>query len=587
LNTPGSKLFKPAPTGELERIEPQLAFPRTYDRLTRAEASITFAVGDETYRVDSRFSTPDGQWAQTDNRYFRHQRQVVAHDEWIEVRDTFTNLTDEVLAIMQQHTAPVGEQSTGVWLAGLKAPTKSGRSFGGQNPSVFSAGQSSGVGLVALNDVFRVHCEQTADTGSITLADSSFVLQPRDSYTAELAIVPTPSADFWQFVNQARRTLDVNFKLDIVFGFLFHEPPVYEWSDETFRRYIDNKSINFAVKSNYGVRTAQGHPARCTDWLSGPHTIYCDFNERVHRLFPDGSVKTGIYFHCFLDTTEANKQRYAADHALDSAGNHITYGQGRYDYMSLYVPTLEPGHWGEEIAKVVDVILDDIGCDGVFWDEFAYSTTPWIYSHLDGCSADIDAKTHKVTRLKGSLPLLSLDFRLHHVRRIMERGPLIINGAPWTRTIMRTHVPAFTETGSISHTRGMLLYSPVALGDHITERTFKDAYRIILQALDHGCLYVWYPTQVAPEQKTIVEHMYPFTPLELHSGYVIGEQRIITSRSGLFGWGDDSDFTGYVYDRDGKPTDHYPVQRILEDGKAYAEVRIPEGYSVALVRGEH
>lgn len=583
---PTSKAFTPAPSGELPVVVPKTDFPKTYTDLRQDDAAITFSVNGRTFTINSKFSTPDGQWVTGENSYFRHRREVVEHDEWILVRDTLVNQTNENLPLMQHHRSPVGAEAAGVWLAGAKMPTKSGKHTSGANPSAFAATEGGGIGLVALNDEFRVHATMIADDGSITISDPYFVLAPGATYTAEFAIVPVSEPDFYTFVSAARRMLDVNFALDVCFAFMFHKPPVYEWSDTTFTRFIENKSANFVVKSNYGVRTKKGHPARATDWIAGPHTIYRDFHKRVREFYPDRSVKTGIYYHCFLDTHEPNKERFAADRGCDANGNHIAYGRGRNSYMSLYVPTLEEGHWGEEIAKVLDVILDDIGVDGVFWDEFAWSTTPFVYSHLDGCSADIDPKTHQIRRLKGSVCLLSREFRARQVKGIQDRGSvLIVNGAPWTRTLSRLKFPAFTETGSISHCRKMLLYSPMALGDHLTERSQKDAYRVMMRALDYGCLCAWYSSNFHPEHKTLTEHMYPTTPIEIHSGYVIGQERIITNRSGLFGWDDQSDFRGFVYGRDGRPTDGYPVKKVERDGKVYAEVRIPGGYSAAIVRG--
>ena len=582
---PATQQFRPAPTGELPVIVPKGKFPKTYSELGVPEATFSLVVNGHTLELHSEFSTPDGKWVTGNNRYFRHRRQLVEHDEWIEVRDTFTNLTNENLPLMQRHRSPVGEDATGVWIAGVRMPTNSGRHSGGANPSAYAATSSSGLGLVVLNDEFRVHATMIADEGSILATDPYFVLAPNATYTAELAVVPTADPKFYTFVNAARRMLKANFTLDVCFAFMFHEPPVYQWPDKTFTSFIENKTANFVVKSNYGVRTKQGHPARSTDWVAGPHTVYRDFHQRVRRWYPDRSVKTGIYYHSFLDTHEPNKRRFADDRALDAAGKHITYGRGRHSYMSLYIPTLQPGHWGQESAKVLDVILDRIGVDGVFWDEFSWSTTPFVYSHLDGCSADIDSKTHRVRRLKGSVALLSRDFRARHVKRIQQRGAVLItNGAPWTRTLADYKFPAFTETGSISHCRKMLLYSPIALGDHLTERSERDAYRIMLRALDYGCLYAWYGSNFSATHKTLTEHMYPFTPLEIHSGYVIGKERILTSRSGLFGWDDVSEFRTYVYDREGRATDRYAVRRVKRDGKVYAEVRIPGGYSTAIVR---
>ncbi len=54
--------------------------------------------------------------------------------------------------------------------------------------------------------------------------------------------------------------------------------------------------------------------------------------------------------------------------------------------------------------------------------------------------------------------------------------------------------------------------------------------------------------------------------------------------SGLFGWGDKAQFDAYVYDRQGKATDNYAVEMVEREGKTYAEVRMPEGYSAAIVR---
>jgi len=582
---PTSDLLRPAPTGDLPVCEPRVQFPRTYDKVDVQGTAISVRAGERHYQILSEFSTPDARWVTKSNANFDFFRRIVEHDEWIEVQDTFTNRTNENLPIMQRHRALVSKEATGVWLAGAKMPTKRGRHISGANPSAYAADARGGVGLVALNDELRVHATLIADADSIQLTDPHFVLAPQAAYSAHWAIVPVRDPDYFAFVNAARRMLGANFRLDVAFAFMFHKPPVYEWSDEQFTTFVDNKNANFVVKSNYGVRTKHGHPARCTDWIAGPHDVYRDFHQRVRRLYPDKSVKTGIYYHCFLDTNDANKQRFSDDRALGADGTQIVYGQGRHSYMSLFIPTLKADGWGRESARVLDVILDDIGVDGVFWDEFSWSTTQFVYNHLDGCSADIDPKTHRIRRLKGSVALLSRDFRVYQVKRIQERGsPFIVNGAPWTRSLADLKFPAFTETGSISHCRKMQLYSPIALGDHLSERSERDAYRVMLNALDYGCLYAWYGSNFSVPHATLTEHMYPITPLEIHAGYVIGKERIITNRSGLFGWNDASGHRAYVYDRDGRASEDVPVRSVHRDGKQYAEVRIPGGYSAAIVR---
>ena len=600
--TPGSKFRRGAPAGDLPVYEPQMSFPKTYSRLSHGNGKISLAVGKDTYSLRSRFSTPDGQWQTGSNKFFSRKREVIERNEWIEVRDTFRNLTGDNLPLMQQYDCVFEDEARGVWLSGIEKPFKTGRHARSENASVFVTASDSGLGLVPLNDEFMVHAEQSAKDGKyVRIADPCFVLKKGGEYTAEWAIVPVREADYYTFVNAARRMLDANFQLKWMFAFMYLPHPVYEWSDRTFKEFIDNKSANLLVQGNqvyhdpyypafydevfsktYGGKyTHMG--IRGTAFLLYPPERYILFQKRMRQLYPDGSRKTGIYFHFFLDVYEPNNVRFASDRGLDLNGNHVDYGGGA-SYCKLFVPTLENG-WGKEQAKVIDKILDEIGADGLYIDEFSYSKVRYVYNMLDGCSADIDPVTHQIRRLKGSAALLSRDYRLHHVKRVLDRGcPFIINGQPQTRTLRRLSFQAFVETGSgPANCMRTHLYSPVILGDHLTEDTYKEIYQNMLMALDHGCLYAYYYIRFLPN-KTLAEHMYPFTPIELHEGYVIGEERILTNRSGLFGWADKSDFEAHVYDDDSKETDGAQVKKVTRGGKTYAEVRIPEGYSAAIVR---
>ena len=73
-------------------------------------------------------------------------------------------------------------------------------------------------------------------------------------------------------------------------------------------------------------------------------------------------------------------------------------------------------------------------------------------------------------------------------------------------------------------------FSPVALGDHISERKQIDSYHWMTDALNYGCLYNWYPDHFLAEYETLTKYMFPSTPIELHEGYIIAKERIVTSR---------------------------------------------------------
>ena len=167
----------------------------------------------------------------------------------------------------------------------------------------------------------------------------------------------------------------------------------------------------------------------------------------------------------------------------------------------------------------------------------------------------------------------------------MSRGSLIGNGAPYTQAMVDLQFPCFVETGSISHCRRSHLYSPIALGDHLTERSEEDAYSTMLAALEFGCVYHWYNDMlVLPTHKTITSYMFPITPMELHQGYIIGEERIITKNSGLYGWGDASEHEVHVYDARGKEVPDFVAPVVKKGDKTYTELRIAEDWSAAIVR---
>lgn len=585
-----SMAFKPAPTGPLPVYVPKKELPKTYSGLTREPGRIRFAVGGQPFVVQTRFSSPDGRWCEGSSPFYSHDRKVIELGEWIEVHDTFTNLTDRNIPVMQTHSCALSDRVTGVWLACQKFPEGSGAQAEAANPTVFATSASRGIGLVALDDVFRVHCRQEAPSqGTIRLADRQFYLEPGKGHTSEWAIVPTVEPDQWAFVNATRRLMDANFTLHHQFAFLLDRVHPDSWSDARLKQFVECKSADIVCRGLLFDHKYKGRYAAhglAFETLTGHfRTYFTDFRKRLDRLFPDGRVKMADYYHCYLDATDDSAERFRACRNVDATGKHRTYGSS-YDYLHLYVPTLDNA-WGKAMARGIDIRLNTAGIDAIYWDEFNASAGAYTYNMQDGCSADIDPETLRIRRLKGSVHLLSRDWLATQAKRIMARVPLIVNGSPKSRTIARLRIQNFVETASITNCRRALLASPVALGDHLSEETEQDAYRSMLRALDWGCLYNWYHDKIVPTHKTLAEHMFPFTPVELHEGYVIGRERILTNRSGRFGWGDDSDMTIHVYDRHGRASDSTQSRKVTRDGETYAEIRILEGFSAAVVRLTH
>jgi hypothetical protein len=235
----------------------------------------------------------------------------------------------------------------------------------------------------------------------------------------------------------------------------------------------------------------------------------------------------------------------------------------------------------------VDYALDTVGYDGIYWDELEYSAYRYHYGPpWDGVSADIDPQTMRIARPKTSVTLASQPYRLALAKRILSRGaPLWGNDAPHTRSMANLRFPRFVETGSITNCVLAQLYTPIALGDHLTEQNELDCYKGMVRALDYGCLYAWYPSHIKPTHAHLTSYMYPITPLELHAGYVIGAERIVTNRSGLYGWGDDSAHAVHVFSERGTEVPGFKAPTVRLNGKTFTQLRLREGWSAAIVRG--
>jgi hypothetical protein len=81
----------------------------------------------------------------------------------------------------------------------------------------------------------------------------------------------------------------------------------------------------------------------------------------------------------------------------------------------------------------------------------------------------------------------------------------------------------------------------------------------------------------------IQRYVYPFTPIELHSGYMLGKERVIATHSGSYGWPDAKNLVQVRhFDLNGKLTDKDFKTRIVNEART--ETEVVEGEAVVLVK---
>jgi len=580
-------VLKPAPTGAIPTFEPAgPAQPDFTHRLT-PEGDIAVTLGGRQWLVRSTYSTTAPGWARlTDGghavqtRDYRVNRTVTRRPDRLHVTDRITNVSAEDQPVMARYTVDGGDDLRTVYIAGHRIDAVQSRISMGAHPVSLALYEDAGLGLVSEDDVLRAQAANFRKGSMVGIRNDRLVVAKGKSVALEFSVYPLATADPFALINRVRRNWGTNFRIDGSFAFMVQRRPVTTMTDEQLLAHLRGKSAK-SICSFMGNYTGK----HGTVWAHGSafkHTDPTKENKlfaRARRLQP--GTKTFFYFHSFISVHEDDATRYADDAMLRPDGSQGYYNDSLYP---LFMP-----REGSAFARLQDEMIDRrfklLDLDGIYWDEMAHSMYHYDYGkQWDGVSAVIDPTTHRIGRRVANVTLATLPWRLSAAKRILKRGLLIGNGAPITRTFTKLHFPRFLETGSVSNLTMGQLYTPIALGDHLTEKTPVDCYRNMLDGLDYGAVYYWYFDQIVATEPTFTSVMFPVTPVELGPGFIIAEERILTNRSGLFGWGDASEFDVAVFNQRGKRTDEVAVPRVVKGGKAYAEVRIPEGYGVALIR---
>lgn len=598
MSPPTDETVAPAPTGPLptfvargpQRVPMHVSLSPT--------GGIGLRVAGCALGVQTRTSLPPAQWYETQpgdainaepckvatatwvTSNYRVERMVRARADHVHVTDKFTNVTGELVGVMVEHRLQSAEKPAQIRLAGRLAFGEKTRAMNAGHPSVFAKWRGIGVGLVAEDDVFRVHAMSFRQPDGLGLMDDRLGLAPKSSIALEWSIYPVPGGDYWDFVNAVRHNWDTNFAIPgpfcFVSGYRTKKWSAQQWGDWMRARGLKMTCGGIATYPDrkYAHGTGIEHAPAWVDREA-------DWTNKIHETAPE--VKIFAYFHAQCCTEPSSLEKYADSRLIDTKAWHVNYPY-RYP-LPLYLPTRD-NSYGRALWGFVRTCLHKIGVDGIYWDEMSHSVlhyaedAPW-----DGCSVRIDRKTHEALGKLTSVPLIMQQLKLDIIKHLRERGKLLMaNTQPATRTMTQQKILRFVETGSYSAVANTHLGCPLALGNHHQEKTHADATRNVRRILEYGGIYCGHYYYRDPAPWNFMDVMYPITPVELRKGVVLGHERIHTARSGRFGWPDGSRADVYVVDSDGARVTAGMVKEVTEDGRRLYEIRMPSDHFAVLVR---
>jgi len=515
------------------------------------------------------------------------RRNIVFGERNVQVADTFVNLRgDQELGLVVRHQTRLADERR-IHLAGDPAPAKDGY-YSPQNPSVFIAGEGHGIGMICEDDVFRNQATLFYDKeeNATGLMTNMLYLPPGGEKTLRWSVYPVASDDYFDFINLVREDWGSNFTVKGPWAF-FSPDTIIDTPAEEMRGYIERLGITHMVYCGgwvdykfdpkeqqtigFGTYVTQGEY-----WASFRGRLRQAI-EKMHEIDPD--IVCLVYYDTQRDSWPDANERYPDSQRTNAQGVQTsTEWGGRFTICWDMVATLD-NSFGKAMLDSLDVYMGEIGADGIYWDEMeavAYGSLLITHGIPDGHSCIIDPETYTVDHQVGVTTLLGEGQRLAVIDKVRAMGgELMGNGPPFTRAMLERRVQRMVEVqhNDVWCYEGNL---DTPLGYASSRMDFGNFVRgVDLATLLVGTRYTY--------EHEVSLHLFPFTPIELHAGFMLGQERIIATHSGNYGWyGERTLAEALRFDTEGKIVPHEFVTTVGDEART--KVELAEGEMVILKR---
>lgn len=527
----------------------------------------------------------------------------------VTIIDTIENKTASPLGLMVRNEVSLkGAENAPVRLAGCGDSSivdSSGASganvalvndyYAPGNPTIFVEGVGHGIGMIADDIVYRYQARLyirpsdgyndagvKTDVGIPTagIKTEMMYLPAFGTHTMQWSVYPVQGdmagVDYFDFVNLVREDLGVNaIKTEGPWYWAMSPDYFLGMTNAEVKSFFESKGIRYAVSGGgwldltvpaIGPRPIGFGAAVFEPYWDSFRSRLVNAIDKIHSHVEDCQVL--VYYNAQRDTSSSGAQAFtdSVKTALNGASEYTDWG-GLYTRTYSYVPVTGDSYgdnaFGNAMQTVADRCMTELHADGIYWDEFenvTYGTPSLTYNRSDGVSCLINPNTFSISSGTVALTaLLSEEFQLSVIDGVSTATPfhggnsvMLGNGPTGSLDTLATGIQRMVEAQhndfwpSEGHFQTPLGYLGGAKDFDAIQRL------LVFGLLPVGRAFATYDSDA--ETYKIMPYLFPFTPIELHMGYLFGQERIIVSHKGNFGWPNDNSMVRVRYfDSNGNP----------------------------------
>lgn len=561
---------------------------------------------------------------------YRVIRTVKSSGGKYSVTDTIENKTDAPLGVGIRHEITTFQKlrSGDVYLVGNKDCP--GTDACAVNPTVFMRQPASSLGVVVEDDVLRLQLNMLTKGDTATFGTDHFGLDAHRKYTTEWTIYPSTDRDYWAFINRVRRDWKVNVTIPGPFAFsegeflperkvkIYSIPPWFEYASGSGTSKEDFVKI---LKPKISSLLAAQPDALPIGMLE------CNLVAVDRTKLPDSDKipiidqspdRRGTYGQeCNAEQTKVFKRLPWFDCMLKTADGRAfvdTY-YANSNFIDLMVYPAPGNHQFQYLRDNADFLMDKVGFKGVYIDQFTLAVRGLgqrdrcDFSKWDGHTIDLNERG-EISRKYTDAALVGARARADIIKHVTAKGGIVVtNGHSVVRET--TGLPCFnfqeTEWTAFNPIEGMQAEPPIEgdmaaghldtpmglgirpsrFGKEGDEHFAEIIHKWVITCLKNGQLYCYYANKIPTTGPGaggygILNHMYPFTPVELHPGWLIGKERILTAKSGKFVWSHPDKPVCLVFNLKGFPVT--PNVKMTRKGKSWiVDLKLSDWIETAVI----